>query len=132
MTDSQEPPKNATVPDVRPASELLQRYGITVDTLGAMYRDWNEHKVPKSVVEARYLRTRRFHGKLFSRLVLAYLGIQTERTHPLLDRIDELEQEVAYLRKMLDSNGIRLDSDPHPAEDQLRLDLERDENRHCS
>lgn len=95
--------------------ELLQRYGIDAITLAEMYTSWARDGVPKSVVEARYLHTRRFHGKLFSRLVRTYLGIETERTHPLASRLRALEQEVEELRAILATEGIAVP----PREEQI-------------
>jgi hypothetical protein len=112
---------------IQSPADLMEKYGISLNTLQAMYRDWKEGKVPKSVVEARYLRTRRFHGKLFSRLVLAYLGIQTEHPHPLRNRIEELEREVAYLRQVLEQVGVSAEPGrPHTpvSESQLALDFD--------
>ena len=102
--------------------DLRRRYGIDMATLEAMYRDWRDNKIPKSVVEARYLRTRRNHGKLFYRLVRDYLKIETQEAHPLKRRIDDLTEECADLRRenealrsMLKTHGL----DPGQQVEQL-------------
>lgn len=104
--------------------DLRRRYGIDMATLEAMYRDWKDHKIPKSVVEARYLRTRRNHGKLFSRLVREYLQIETQEAHPLKRRIGDLVEECAdlrreneALRRLLETHGI----DPEKQVEHLLL-----------
>lgn len=84
----------------------LEDYGIDRETLERMYSEWREKKVPKTVVEQRYLGTRRHHGKLFSKLVEQHLGISTEQEHPMHARIRELESEVDRLRAILRENGI--------------------------
>ena len=72
-----------------------------------MYAEWKEG-APKSDLERRYLSKSGSHGKLFSSLVRRYLGIETERSHPLVkenrvltQRIKELEQENQSLRNQL-------------------------------
>lgn len=90
--------------------DLRRRYGIDLATLRAMYRDWKEDGVPKSVVEARYLRTRRQHGKLFSRLVREYLDVETQSAHPLRRRVEELTEEVVALRAEIERLRERLRS----------------------
>ena len=79
-------------------AELKRLYGIDLQTLERMYLDWRDNGVPKSVVEARYLRTRRFHGKLFSRLVRKYLDVETQKQHPLTARLALMEHELKRLR----------------------------------
>jgi hypothetical protein len=98
------------VDDTRGGSqaELLQRYGIDLATLRLMYEDWSDRKVPKSVVEARYLRTRRHHGKLFNSLVRRYLGVETERPSASRQRILTLEAENRHLRKLLELHQIEV------------------------
>lgn len=91
--------------------DLQQKYGISIRTLRQMYEEWETEGVPKSVVEARYLRTRRFHGKLFSRLVLKYLGIETQHPHKMTNRVKELEIQVARLRNLLRDHGIQVPDD---------------------
>lgn len=93
-------------------ARLQREYGIDIATLRAMYEEWDVDKVPKSVVEARYLRTRRFHGKLFSRLVRAYLGIETEKPHQLVTRLREMETYVEILREQLRCAGLEPVSPP--------------------
>lgn len=99
-----EPPKALTE---------LADYGIDLGILKEMYREWSEMRVPKSVVEQRYLGTRRHHGKLFSKLVWQHLGIRTELPHPLAlraaalaDRVAALESEASLLRELLESRGV--------------------------
>lgn len=100
--------------------DLMQRYGIDIPTLERMYLDWKDGGVPKSVVEARYLRTRRNHGKLFSKLVRTYLGIETQAKSAAAQRVEELEAEIEVLRNLLTENGVPLPDiapDPGGADD---------------
>lgn len=115
-----------TVPDQSyPEGEsnelLLRRYGVDRATVEQMYREWSEEKVPKSVVEARYLRTRRHHGKLFNRLVRNVLGKETQLAHPMVARVQALEEENARLRAMLEEHGISSERDPAPDTGQPRM-----------
>jgi hypothetical protein len=98
-------------PPGHPDRELYERYGIDLETLQRMYLEWAQDKVPKSVVEARYLRTRKHHGKLFNKLVRTYLGIETQQPHPLNVKIHEIERENQRLRDLLRHHGI----DPNEA-----------------
>jgi DNA-binding transcriptional MerR regulator len=106
--------------------ELMRRYGIDLNKLREMYAEWNENGVPKSVVEARYLRTRRFHGKLFSRLVREYLGVETEHPHPLRRRIEELTDEVSQLRRENDELRTQLNGDCLIQEPSTRTSIPRE------
>lgn len=85
----------------------LSDYGIDLATLGRMYDDWKDG-APKSELERRYLGKSESHGKLFSGLVRRHLGVETERSHPLVKenrrltvRIKELENENRRLRNQL-------------------------------
>lgn len=55
--------------------------------------------VSKTAIERRYLGKSTHHGKLFTKLVRDYLGVETARRHPLV-------VEVARLRALLIANGI--------------------------
>lgn len=63
-----------------------------------MYQAW-QAGTTKSDLENRYLGTSRAHGKRFSGLIRASLGIETERRHPLA-----VENE--RLRQLLREHGI--------------------------
>ena len=82
----------------------LGAYGIDLPTLRRMYEEW-KGGAPKSELERRYLGKPGSHGKLFSSLVRRHLGIETERSHPLVKenerltlRVEELEKENRRLR----------------------------------
>jgi hypothetical protein len=83
----------------------LEDYGIDLATLRRMYDQWCEG-AKKRDLERRYLGKPESHGKLFSRLVRDYLGIETERRSHLTDERDELEREVRRLRALLAQHGI--------------------------
>lgn len=80
----------------------LEDYGIDLPTLRRMHEEW-QRGVPKSYLEEKYLKRTASHGKLFSSLVRRYLGIETERSHPLAE-------ENERLRKLLKKHGIDPDS----------------------
>lgn len=80
----------------------LADYGIKVDDLRRMHEEWLEG-ASKSDLERRYLDKYESHGKLFTSLVRRYLGLETEKRHPLAI-------ENARLRALLRDHGI----DPDP------------------
>lgn len=85
-------------------SELAD-YGIDLATLRRMYDQWCAG-AKKSDLERRYLGKPESHGKLFSRLVREYLGIETERRSHLTDERDDLQREVRRLKALLRQHGI--------------------------
>lgn len=101
--------------------QLLRRYGIDRQTVELMYAEWHDAKVPKSVVEARYLRTRKHHGKLFNRLMRLVLAKETQNAHPLRARVEALETEVDRLRSLLAEHGIEYPRDVAVSADQISL-----------
>jgi hypothetical protein len=83
----------------------LEEYGITEDALRQMYAEWRAG-AKKSDLERRYLGKPESHGKLFTRLVRDYLGIETERHSHLTAERNELAAEVQRLTALLRANGI--------------------------
>ena len=88
----------------------LEDYGIDLNTLKAMYREWKDGSRSKSAIERRYIGKTTHHGKLFTKLVREHLHIETEAKSPLV-------VEVARLRHLLQANGIDPDQAP-PTLDQ--------------
>jgi DNA-binding SARP family transcriptional activator len=80
----------------------LEDFGIDLDTLKRMYREWQEG-APKGHLEQKYLKKTESHGKLFSSLVRKYLGKETEKRHPLV-------KENERLREMLRSHNVDPDT----------------------
>ncbi len=76
----------------------LDDYGIDLDTLRRMYREWKDG-ASKSSLEIKYLGKVESHGKLFTSLVRTHLGIETERRSKTA-----LENE--RLRRLLRKHGI--------------------------
>lgn len=84
----------------------LEDYGIDLSTLRAMYGEWSAGTFSKSAIERRYIGKTTHHGKLFTKLVRMYLGIETESRSPLA-------AEVERLRALLTENGIDPDGPLH-------------------
>ena len=82
----------------------LSDYGIDEGTLRQMLDEWRSG-VKKTHLEEKYLHNTASHGKVFSSLVRRYLGVETERVHPLVE-------EVHRLRQLLLEHGI----DPRAAD----------------
>lgn len=85
----------------------LSDYGIDLVILQRMYDEW-KGGAPKSELERRYLGKSESHGKLVTALVRRHLGIETEKSHPMVKenrrltvRIQELEDENRQLRNQL-------------------------------
>lgn len=76
----------------------LEEYGIDKETLQRMYSDWRAG-ASKSELERKYLGKGESHGKVFSSLVRRYLGIETERTHPLVKENERLTVEIERLKR---------------------------------
>lgn len=76
----------------------LEDYGLDKVSLQKMYEEW-QAGASKSDLERRYLGKVESHGKLFSSLVRRYLGVDTEKTHPMVAENASLKAEVARLRK---------------------------------
>ena len=77
----------------------LDRYGTDLDTLAAMYAEWESGVRSKSAIERRYLGKSTHHGKLFSRLMRDSLGIETIRP-------STTTAEIKRLRSLLEHYGI--------------------------
>lgn len=90
----------------------LGGYGIDLPTLRRMYDEWRDGVSSKSELERRYLDKGESHGKLFSSLVRRHLGIETERSHPL---VKENRRLTLQIKKLEDEN--------EQLRNQLRLDL---------
>lgn len=68
-----------------------------------MYSEWKSGTHSKSAIERRYLGKATHHGKLFTKLVREYLGVETETA-------SSLRMEVERLRSLLLQHGIDPDS----------------------
>jgi hypothetical protein len=82
----------------RPGMGELESYGIDKATLQQMYDEWLAG-AKKGALEERYLGRTSSHGKLFTSLVRAHLGHETERR-------SRLAAENARLRGLLQRHGI--------------------------
>lgn len=87
----------------------LDDYGISQAELETMYAEFL-NGVSKSELERKYLGKPESHGKLFSSLVLRYLGIETEKRSPQ-------SREVERLQRLVRSLG----ADPRRADPPLRM-----------
>ena len=103
----------------------LVKYDVTVQTIELMYREWLGGRGSKSKLERRFLGVATHHGKLFTRLVVKYLGIQTARPHQMRELVAAQRHEIDRLQGLLTAAGIDASRSPFlpvPHQETLLID----------
>lgn len=59
----------------------------------------------KNDIERLYYHDPRSHGKLMTHLFREVLGIETERPHPLQDKLEQAQLEIKELRRIIEEKN---------------------------